>query len=75
MIRLGNYPALTDAQITSMSYRWMQLNILRNVVLQALMVYGMVGLMRLAQARVIVAAPVAGSPAPARLPVVEHVRA
>jgi hypothetical protein len=52
LVRLGDHAALTDAQITSMSYRWMQLNLLRNVVLQALIVYGLVGLMRLAQARV-----------------------
>lgn len=51
LVRLGNPAALTDAQITSLSYRWMQLNLLRNVVLQALIAYALVGLMRLAQAR------------------------
>jgi hypothetical protein len=55
LVRLGNHPALTDAQITSMSYTWMKWNIARNVVLQALIVYAMVGLMRMAQARVGVA--------------------
>jgi hypothetical protein len=72
LIRLGNHAALTDAQITSMSYRWMQLNIARNVVLQALIVYGMMGLMRMAQARVAVShadvpasAPVPAGAAPA----------
>jgi hypothetical protein len=75
LIRLGNHAALTDAQITTMSYRWMQLNILRNVVLQALIVYGMVGLMRLAQARVAVAAPLAGSPASVHPPLAVHAEA
>ena len=63
LIRLGNHPALTDAQITSMSYTWMKLNIARNVVLQALIVYALIGLMRLAQARAL--ARVAGVPSAA----------
>lgn len=51
LIKLGDPAALTDAQITAMSRTWMELNIVRNVVLQALVVYALVGLMRLAEAR------------------------
>jgi hypothetical protein len=58
--RLADHAALTDAQITAMSYRWMQLNIARNVVLQALIAYALLGLMRMAQARAV--ARVAGTP-------------
>jgi hypothetical protein len=64
LYRLGNHAALTDAQITGMSYTWMRLNIARNVVLQALMVYALVGLMRLAQARAAAAGGAVVPPAP-----------
>jgi hypothetical protein len=53
LIRLGNHAALSDAQITSMSLTWMRLNLVRIVMLLALFVYAQIGLMRLAQARVV----------------------
>jgi hypothetical protein len=51
--RLGNPAALSDAQITSISLTWMRLNVVRIVMLLALFVYAQIGLMRLAQARVV----------------------
>lgn len=51
LIRLADHAALTDAQITSMARTWMTLNVIRIVLVLALLTYGLVSLTRLAQAR------------------------
>ena len=51
LIKLANHEALTDAQITSMSLLWMRLNVVRIVVLLALLAYSLVSLTRLERPR------------------------
>jgi hypothetical protein len=51
LIELGNHEALTDAQITEMSRMWMRLNVVRIVLLLALLTYSLVGLIRLVRPR------------------------
>jgi hypothetical protein len=51
LIRLEGHAALSDAQITSISLSWIRLNVARIIVVLGLLVYGLVGLMRLGAAR------------------------
>lgn len=62
LMRLAQPAALSDAQITSMSLTWMRLNVIRLVLCIGLFTYGLVGLMRLAQARVVAASAPAAPP-------------
>lgn len=49
LVRLADHATLTDAQITSMSYRWMLLNVIRIVLLLGLLAYSLVSLLHLAR--------------------------
>jgi Domain of unknown function (DUF1772) len=51
LFKLADHKALTDAQITSMSLLWMRLNMVRIVVLLALLTCSLVGLIRLVRPR------------------------